>query len=599
MVDIGCTSDILTQSLISDMSQSIDLTQLPAVSTRNDSNTGVNEPAVEYSSREVSPPALLIQQLVRAHAVFLLHHGTTLGQLFAKHKRDKFCSILDKYWARFASNWDVLLHGSPAVDIFSGLKLAAGGELGMGVGEEDWGSSERDVLEDFARRTNGLVDVMVSRFGEPSPFQKAKSSTDPKKLEAVETESWIGSGRNPDAPDGVVFSGLGALSRKSLRDVSHWIETIYSIGDQAYGVRDNPTSNRTKRKRRNRKPSVSPARETPAMTPKDKSQVAASSLDDALPRRIPPPIVKAVENSLDKASAAADSGDGPNAKEACHPAQPLLSSLGDTETWMKYMTLGYSSGGWGGRKPTAEPQTTKAPVKERSPSPEAMRYIDPTPDVNLAEEKLKQQIRQENDGYFIIGLKGDMDDVDVDDDNDEGDWNLRIPLRTLHVEVIQRDDSTVSQSGGDSDVAPIFQRDLSSLGSSTRRSDNGLSRLRPVVYVVSRAPDYSLTSAYVRKASSFRLYLFVQPPDKRPQCLIILSRYPQFLLSLTSFTGKEHICCKCRSTPFCCVESIYHNIGHSRCSSQPTANLRSGLRPSNAHGPFQSSQHTGSWLSYR
>lgn len=401
--------------------------------------------------------------------------------MFAKHKREKFCSILDKYWSRFANTWDVLLHGSPAVDIFSGLKLAAGGELGMGVGEEDWGSSERDVLEDFARRTHGLVDVMVSRFGDASPLQTSKSSADPKMLEKMETEPWIGSGRNVDAPDGVVFSGLGTISRKSLRDVSHWVETIYSLGDQAYGVRDNPTSIRRKRRRREPKSLSSAAPEASTKIPKDRLQLAASNLNDGMPPGIPPPIVKAAESSLDKASAAVDSAGGEDAKPSGQSSQPLLASLGDTETWMKYMTLGYGSA-WGGRKPTEEAQHTQAPVRERSPSPEAMRYVEPAPDVDLAEEKLKQQIRQENDGYFVIGLKGDMDDVDVDDDNDDGDWNLRIPLRTLYVEVVQRDSPSASPSG-DSDGTPYFDNEMS-MGSS-RPSDTGLSRLRPVVYVVS------------------------------------------------------------------------------------------------------------------
>ncbi|EAT87686.2 hypothetical protein SNOG_05295 [Parastagonospora nodorum SN15] len=361
---------------------SIDLTQLPAASlTRTDSSTSVNEPVIEYSSREVAPPALLIQQLVRAHSIFLLHHGTTLEHMFAKHKRDKFCNILDKYWSRFAANWDVLLHGSPAVDMYSGLKLAAGGELGMGVGEEDWGSSERDVLEDFARRTEGLVDVMVSRFGEPSSLQHAKSSTDPKHLEASELEPWMGSGRSPGAPDGVVFSGMGA----------------------------------------------------PA--PKDRSEVAASKRESDLPPGIPPPIVKAVEQSLDKASAGVDKGE----KSSGQDQKPLLASLGDTETWMKYMTLGYGTA-WGGGKKTEDevrPAAKRQPTRERSPSPAAMRYIEPEPDVDLAEEKLKMQIRQENDGYFLIGLKGDMYDAEVDEEDD--DWNHRIPLRTVHVELLQKE----------------------------------------------------------------------------------------------------------------------------------------------------------------
>ena len=52
------------------------------------------------------------------------------------------------------------------MDIYGGIKLAAGGELGMGVGEEEWGSGEREVLEHFQSRTEGLVDLMVSRFGD-------------------------------------------------------------------------------------------------------------------------------------------------------------------------------------------------------------------------------------------------------------------------------------------------------------------------------------------------------------------------------------------------------------------------------------------------
>ena len=67
-----------------------------------------------------------------------------------------FCSLLERYWTRFATEWDVLLHGNPAVEMYDGIKLANGGELGVGVGEEEWGSGEREVLEDFVRRTGWL-----------------------------------------------------------------------------------------------------------------------------------------------------------------------------------------------------------------------------------------------------------------------------------------------------------------------------------------------------------------------------------------------------------------------------------------------------------
>jgi hypothetical protein len=378
----------------------IDLTQLPASTATKGVYT------TEYSSREVSPPALLIQQLVRAHRVFTLHHGWPLHELFEKHGRTKFCSILATYWSRFCQTWDVLLHGSPAVDMFNGLKLAAGGELGMGVGEEEWGSSERDVLEDFARRTEGLVDVVVSRFGEASPLQhpKGKAAAAAAKAQVppnAPAEPWIGCRGNVAARDGVVFSGVGGLSRASLRDVAHWTETIYHYGDHAYGIRDNPTSDRRKRRRRNPNAPAPAPTQTPTHQPDaapatpadhDKSHPHDSGTGD--PPRIPPPIVRAVESSLDKASRAVDNAEGPSAPVAKQETgNNMLASLGDTETWVKYMTLGYGTawGGGGGKKHTE-------PVR-REQSPEAMRYIEPTPDVDLVEEKRKAQVHAENIGY--------------------------------------------------------------------------------------------------------------------------------------------------------------------------------------------------------
>ncbi|KAF1946171.1 hypothetical protein EJ02DRAFT_431084 [Clathrospora elynae] len=465
---------------------SIDLTQLPAAAslTRTDSSTSVKEPAIEYSAREVSPPALLIQQLVRAQSVFLLHHGSTLEAMFPKHGRTKFCSILDKYWSRYATSWDVLLHGSPAVDIYGGMKLAAGGELGMGVGEEEWGSSERDVLEDFARRTEGLIDVMVSRFGEASPLQQAKFSTDPKTLELSETEPWIGSGQNVHAADGVVFSGLGAVSRKSLRDVSHWVESIYYHGENAYGVRDNPTSDRRKRRRRNLKlepVAEDSSPEAPYPSQDGGPRPATSISGSELPPGIPPPIVKAAERSLEKAAAAVENAHARVGSSSAPESKPMLASLGDTETWMKVVTLGYGTA-WGGKKTSEEAQPAAAapvpvPPRQRSPSPEAMRYVEPAPDVDLAQEKLKLQIRLENDGYFLVGLKGDMQGLD-DDDNDEGNWNNRISLRTIHAEVDRKINSQMSPDV-DSDDTPQHQNDISLMSTPARK----LTGLRPVVYV--------------------------------------------------------------------------------------------------------------------
>ncbi|KAJ4378543.1 hypothetical protein N0V86_006249 [Didymella sp. IMI 355093] len=446
---------------------SVDLTQLPAANTSKDAN---NAPAVEYSSREVSPPALLIQQLIRAHGVFTLHHGWPLEQLFKKHGRAKFCNILNTYWSRFCSSWDVLLHGSPAVDMFNGLKLAAGGELGMGVGEEEWGSSERDVLEDFARRTEGLVDVLVSRFGEASPAQDKRRNADARPRDDAPAEPWMGSSGNVAATDGVVFSGVGGLSRASLRDVAHWTESIYHYGDHAYGIRDNPTADR--RRRRRRDPNASKKKPEPPAK-EDKAQPDDSGTGEA--PRIPPPIVKAVESSLDNASRAVDASEG-RTEPAKQESGTTLASLGDTETWVKYMTLGYGTA-WGNRKQPESTEPPPLPVTDtrREQSPEAMRYIEPAPDIDLVEEKRKAQVRAENDGYFLIGLKGDMVEAGMDDEDDEANWNARIPLRTVYVQAVNKT-SSVSES----DETPSEETHAPSWNAGVKLEKN---RLRPVVYV--------------------------------------------------------------------------------------------------------------------
>lgn len=358
------------------------------------------------------------------------------------------------------------------------MKLAAGGELGMGVGEEEWGSGERLVLEDFVQKTDGLVDFMVCRFGEPSPMQDPKKPVSPKELDDIaDMEPWIGSGRSPNASDGVVFSGVGALSRRSLRDLSQWIESVYCYGDYAYGVRENPTADRRKRRRRNLKPPsdhLSP--EAKRAQSQANTNTQAPNPDFGLPPGIPPPIVKAAETSLDHASAAVDSTSNTEASKS----EPLLASLGDTETWMKYLTLGYGSA-WGAKRAPPDEQTpAQEPASQVEFSPEVpMRYVEPEPDIDHAAEKLKTQLQQENTGYFIIGLKGNMQEEDIDDDSDEGAWNNRTLLRTVHVELTG--EGVPRTPSIEDDNPPVFEADSSRKSFATSK----LYRLRPVVYVVS------------------------------------------------------------------------------------------------------------------
>jgi hypothetical protein len=345
----------------------------------------------------------------------------------------------------------------------------------MGVGEEEWGSGEREVLEDYIRKTNGLVEVMVSRYGEASPLQLHSKSNAKGSEDISSQEPWMGNGSPLKSTDGVIFSGAGVLSRKSLRDISHWVDTIYRFGDHAYGVRDNPTSDRRKRRRKNQDSEVARLGSPETLRP---GRAGAKS-DEQFQPRIPPPIVTAVESSLDKASKAVET----EQNEGNPEVQPFMASLSDTETWMKYLTLGYGTawGGKGSETPSEQPPTDKSDVRRnRAPSPEvAMRYIEPEPAVDRAEEKARVQIQSENDGYFIIGLKGDMQNEDVDDDNEDSQWNNRTMLRTLHVEVLE---GKVPETPSSEVEAFDLEREVKP----EKPSKYTLTRLRPVIYVVSK-----------------------------------------------------------------------------------------------------------------
>ncbi|KAK8256169.1 hypothetical protein IWZ00DRAFT_465818 [Phyllosticta capitalensis] len=428
---------------------SIDLTRLPATPTPSkptDSSSPAASPDVEYSAREVAPPQLLVKQLLRAHNVFQIHHGPCLADLYKRLPRQKFCTILERFWARFASDWDVLMHGSPATDIYNGIKLAAGGELGMGVGEEEWGSGERDVFEDFAMRTDGLVDMMISRFGEPSkelqkPSPKAMTKQTTTKTRQAQ-EPWMGAGWDPEAGDGVIFSGIGALSRSSLRDLSNWTQWIYTYGEHAYGVKENPTSSRRRRTRARTTRKTERSDKHQRAISEDSGQKAPVRTASSLPPGIPRPIVTAVEQSLDQASEAADTNRQHEEAGDGHQAPGK-----DDDTWMKYLTLGYGSS-WSGKRPKLPHQRSQSTharphgdseKRDRAP---LQSSTPPTPEVK--DDRVTKHVKRENGGHFLIGLQGDLDESIIGEGEEtsgvaaeNGDWENRMLIRTLHLQVKQ------------------------------------------------------------------------------------------------------------------------------------------------------------------
>ena len=418
------------------------------------SRAAEHQEITEYSSREVKPAILLLGDLLRAHSTFLLHHASSMSALFVRTRRSKFVGILGRYWDTFLSTWNVLMHGNPANSLYGGIKVAACGELGMGVGEEERGSGEREVLEGFVGRIEGLVDVIVSRFGDID--SKINASTEGSKKgapRAKPTLSWLGSGNEPGAEDGVIFLGTGAVSRKSLRDISHWVEDLYRWGAYTYGVIDNPTSTRrpkkSKQKQHTNKKELSPdaskkSKQVYGLVNRDKSpQNQNLPAEDEMVTIDPTPV---------------EDGDSPNSSKSkrrrpsFHRGPSSFAST-DSESskankFVSYLKLGYGthwSLGGTSAKNEGLAAPTALPVSKAIPGP-------PGEQMGL-DGMLETSKHPPNDsqGHYMIGLMGDVENEDGEasefepqtpkDHENVDESNTRLVLRTLTVELEREEDA--------------------------------------------------------------------------------------------------------------------------------------------------------------
>ncbi|KAJ9244190.1 hypothetical protein DTO169E5_2178 [Paecilomyces variotii] len=452
---------------------SVDLTRLPSNSNNGSSSTP-NDSRFDYSSREVSPPHLLVQQLRRAHSIFLLHHGTSLDELYSRVGRETACRFLDRFWTRFAWTWGILLNGNPAAEIYNGIKLAAGGELGIGVGEEEWGSGEREVLEDFVYRTDGLLDLVVSRFGDAVPPTDGPDSPK-KKNGSSDVPSneypWLGSDTCPRPSDGVIFSGVGAISRESLIQVSQWMEWIYRYGEAAYGVNENPSSLR-RRKRRRRQ--LSRHIRDPSGASGTQMKVHRNASRGGTPIRdlspgIPPPLVALPPQPIENASTNEASRDASRSRSTGTETPDDSSGFG-TDTVVKYLTLGYgSSWGFPSLSLPSHPRLSILRQSDGSGS-EAGQSLNSsttrpaTPSDRLPREEKRRSPADDAVGKFIIGLRDDLEDEDSDDEDikdgnaqqsteEKVPKNGRTMLRTLHVRM--------ATASGDKDTQDISSEEVS------------------------------------------------------------------------------------------------------------------------------------------
>lgn len=439
---------------------SIDLTRLPAPSppsSKKQSGAAASaDDKPEYSSREVKPSALLLQDMLKAHSIFLLHHDSSLSSLFMRIKRPKFTNTLARYWDLFLSTWDVLLHGNPVRNIFGGIKIAASGELGIGVGEEERGSGEREVLEGFVERTEGLVDIIVSKFGDDRP-EESSNSWERRTHGQQSRAQWLGTGVEPGAEDGAVFLGVGALSRKSVGDITHWVEDIYTWGEDAYGVLDSPKAIRR------------PRRES--RVPEEHSRKTASER----PMQPPPSLINPKRSSKSTAAALPKQREAPSGSKSSQqpPSNTSEADSGGLEKYMDYLKLGYGKYWSLGGDTESKDETKDSPNSPSKPSSKGDDSV----------------------GHFLIGLTGEVEEGWVDDPEDrrfsEHAWdenaNPRTVLRTVTVE-LEKDVSEKSEVDM-SKVLGSHDTELSSTNPATGSSFNSQDRnkthnCRVVVYVI-------------------------------------------------------------------------------------------------------------------
>ncbi|KAA8574480.1 hypothetical protein EYC84_005939 [Monilinia fructicola] len=533
---------------------SINLTILPGT-TKTPATKGKpaeEQETTEYSSREVKPAILLLGDILRAHSTFLLHHASSMSALFVRTRRSKFVSILGRYWDTYLSTWNVLMHGNPANNVYGGIKVAACGELGVGVGEEERGSGEREVLEGFVGQMEGLVDVIVSRFGD------AKSNVDDSgkgfsEQHSKQSAPWLGSGNEPATEDGAIFLGTGALSRKSLRDVSHWVEDLYKWGQYAYGVVDNPSSTRRAKKMNKPRPRndqrlgnvKNAARSTSSLSkeipihdgPHDQPGTSRpSSISAAEPR----PTVEEDSHS-----------DRP--KSTFKPPRPVFgrnrashtSTEGTDGTdgeskgskFAQYLKLGYGTH-WslGG--------TTTKEDENKSLS----GLATPIPSIDGAADKIGRSAPipefDDSKGHYLVGLMGDIEvetDTPVIPNADEDEFegkNSRLVLRTLTVELEREEDARQEAdiSIDHSDVGSLFrhnsgsERTGNSHGSFESQDRNKAKKLRVVVYA---NQPFIFIFLFELRADSLALEHLYQSLHKQLQSLV------KPLLKSTSFRAPK------------------------------------------------------------
>jgi hypothetical protein len=516
------------------------LTVLPGITKIPDTKGRLAEEqeTTEYSSREVKPAILLLGDLLRAHSTFLLHHASSMSALFVRTRRSKFVGILGRYWDTFLSSWNVLMHGNPANSLYGGIKVAACGELGMGVGEEERGSGEREVLEGFVGRIEGLVDVIVSKFGDAELETDVKQNKPgpAKSVEPKPSQPWLGSGEEPATEDGAIFLGTGSLSRKSLRDVTHWMEDLYRWGEYAYGVIDNPSSIRRSKKL---KPSqtvrgkkdisagaANKLQDTSGISSSRRDSESQAPQGEATMTILPPaPIIEGAAAG----STASRLTKSPSFKRGPGSFTSTDSESGKGNKFMQYLKFGYGTH-WsiGGPSSKTEGGQHHSEVLNESAIVDDQQK-DGLGDVAEGLDGAKKGLRPRSGsvGHYLIGLLGDFESDDdtiyPEDSNSENagskHQNSRLLLRTLTVELEREEDARA-----EADISI----DLGNLGKEPRSMNAGSEH--------TGTSNASFESQDRNKTKKLRVVVYV----KKPFIFVFLFELRTDTLALTSLYRSLH-----------------------------------------------------------
>lgn len=412
------------------------------------------------------------------------------------------------------------MHGNPIVNVYGGIKLAGSGELGMGVGEEERGSGEREVLEGFVGRLEGLVDLVVSKFGDPEPEAEQENirKNDKSRSWTAPNTPWLGTGVEPTSEDGAIFLGIGALSRKSVRDVTHWMEDLYSWGPNAYGVAENPTSTRKSRRRNQISPSRGKDKERPSVLREQNfpSEVtirpASQRSDGGNAQTVIGPLAEPsnTSESLEEESSILKKRRPPlHRVPSSQSSEHSITSKSPKGKFSSYFKLGYGTH-WtlgGNTHKIGEDLVDKAPSK--APDTEHLQN-DPIENQAFRRPSMPGPVGSSDSLYpandsishFLVGLMGDIehgealetDEGDTTADETTEDDNHRTLLRTVTVELEREGDAraeadiSIDLSMGDnkrhgSSKMGGSERTGTSATSYESQDRNKTKKLRIVVYV--------------------------------------------------------------------------------------------------------------------